>query len=76
MSNAGTCNQDIFENGKYVGMVIGGDANTIESYIQFIAETTGEPVDWHYVGGRGRVLTTGDVEKVKAALGNYLLQLY
>ncbi len=76
MSNAGTCNQDIYENGKYAGMIAGGDADVIESYVKFIAEKTGEPVDWHYCGGRARILTTGDVQTVRSALNDYLLQIY
>ena len=68
MADAGKCDTDIFDNGVVVGIVTGADAHTIEAYVKCCAERSGQPMDWHYVDGRARVLTTGDLVRAKQAL--------
>lgn len=75
MANEGKCDQDIYQNGEHVGIVVGGDANVIEAFVKCAVEKSGQPMDWHYVGGRANVLTTGDVGKAKKALRDYQLQV-
>lgn len=76
MNSPTPCNIDIFENGKLVGIIYDGSSHAIDVYIKYIAKITDEPVDWHYCGGRGRILTTGNVEKVKEALISNMPKLY
>jgi len=59
------CDPEIYRDGKCVALIAGGSAKEIESFVKEVALVTGEPIDWHYVAGRARVLTTGDVVKVR-----------
>jgi len=67
-TNPCDCDPDILKSGRCVAVVTGGDANVIERFVKQIAGATGEPVDWHYVGGRAVVLATGDRDKVRAEI--------
>lgn len=51
-----------------VAMVVGGGSNFIERWVQEVAELSGQPVDWHFCGGRAMVLALGDLGKVSEAL--------
>ncbi len=53
------CDPDIFEHGTPV-VVLDGSSNAIERWVKMVAATAGAAVDWHYVGGRARVLHLGD----------------
>ena len=75
MADAGKCNEEIYEKGQYVGTVTGGDAFTIEAFVKCVSEATGVRMDWHYVGGRGRVLAIGDVDKARRGLLNSALRV-
>jgi hypothetical protein len=70
MADAGECDKEIFEKGEYVGTVTGGDAFVIEAFVKCVAEATGVQMDWHYFGGRGRVLAIGDIEKIRPEHGS------
>lgn len=76
MADAGECNKEIYEKGQYVGTVTGADAFTIEAFVKCVAEATGVRMDWHYVGGRGRVLAIGDVEKARRGLLNSAMRVH
>lgn len=62
------CNRDIYKNGVQVAVLHGASARLIERFVREVAEYSEQPVDWHYVGGRARVLTTGDCERVRLAI--------
>jgi hypothetical protein len=62
------CNPEIYEKGTCVAVITEGTARLIERFVREVAEYSGQPVDWHYMGGRGRVLTTGDAEKVRQTI--------
>jgi len=66
------CNAKIYENGKHVCWLAGANADVIESIVQYAAKRSGFPVDWHYVAGRGNVLTTGDPEVVLKTIQYFL----
>jgi hypothetical protein len=66
------CNPDIFENGRAVFMTHSIPSNAMEHWVKMVAERSGEPVDWHFAGGRAVVLTTGDVRTVRAAIKTLL----
>ena len=63
------CAQDIYDNGVLVFQThsIGG-SNAIERWVRSIAESSGQPVDWHFAGGRVCVLACGDLARVRAAM--------
>ena len=64
------CRQDLYDHGETVA-VIGdtGGSNRFERLIQAASRRAGVPIDWHFVGGRARVLALpGDVVKAKEAL--------
>lgn len=63
------CDAEIFQSGKCVAMISGGSARFIDRFVKEVAESSGEKVDWHCVGGVGRVLTlASDVAKVQEAI--------
>lgn len=63
-----TCDENIYKNGTCVGIMIGHSKAEIEDFVKSIADETQQPVDWHYAGGRARILTTGDTRVVRHAL--------
>lgn len=70
------CDKEIYHNGETVTIIWGGSAKLIDRFIKELAEYSGEPVDWHFVGGRAVVLTTGNMEKVKKALNELRFFFY
>jgi|CXWK01.1.fsa_nt_gi hypothetical protein len=63
------CSQDIYRNGVLVFMTHGiGGSNAIERWVKSIAKASGQPVDWHFAGGRVCVLALGDLAKVREAV--------
>lgn len=68
MSDLEPCDTDIYENGECVFITHTIRSPQIEEFVVKVREESGEPVDWHFAGGRARVLTTGDVSKVRDTL--------
>ena len=70
MSNAipPPCSDDIFQNGTPVWQTDTIRSFNLESWVKKIAAASGQPVDWHFAGGRAIVLALGDLDKVRAAL--------
>lgn len=62
------CDPNIFENGSRVFMTHSIPSNAMEKWVKLVAKKSKQPVDWHFVGGRAVVLTTGNVERVRAAI--------
>jgi hypothetical protein len=62
------CNQDIFDNGEVVFVTSTIPSNAMEGWVKKVAEYSGQPVDWHFAGGRAVVLALGDIEKVHEAI--------
>lgn len=63
------CAQDIYDSGTLVFQThsIGG-SNAIERWVQSVAKASGQPVDWHFAGGRVCVLALGDLDRVRDAM--------
>lgn len=59
------CKDVFMQTGQQVVTMWGGSAKLIERFVRELSELSGQPVDWHYVGGRAVVLTTGHLTKVK-----------
>lgn len=62
------CDPDIFNNGTPICVIVGVSSNRMERFIQGVAVSTGERVDWHFVGGRAVVKVLGDTAKVRASI--------
>jgi hypothetical protein len=62
------CDQDIFNNGEAVCVIAGVSSNRMETFIQSVAVSTGERVDWHFAGGRAVVKVLGDATKVRESI--------
>lgn len=62
------CESDIFKNGECVFVTSTIPSNAMEGWVKHVAEISGQRVDWHFVGGRARVLALGDIEKVKLTI--------
>lgn len=60
------CAPDIFANGVPVAVIADRKADAIEEIVLLASATIGIRADWHYVGGRARVLALGDdVERAR-----------
>jgi hypothetical protein len=57
---ADQCDPQIYEKGTPICIIAGPKAADIESWVQQIAQTTEQKVDWHFVGGRAVVKYLGD----------------
>ena len=62
------CDDKIFKNGKCVLITHSIPSNAMEGWVKKVAEKSGQPVDWHFCGGRARVLALGDIDKVHKAI--------
>ncbi len=61
------CKPDIFKNGHSI-VVLDGCSYRVEQWVKAVAKESGQPVDWHYTGGRANVLYLGDYDKIQAAI--------
>jgi hypothetical protein len=75
-SDLASCDTKIFKTGKQVAIIAGGSAKLIDRFVRELAEYCDQPVDWHYVGGRGVILTTGNVTLVRNAMRELQLQVH
>ena len=64
------CNSDLFENGVQIALIGDcGGSNHFEQLIQAASRRAGVPIDWHFAGGRARVLAyEKDAEKAEEAM--------
>lgn len=61
------CDPKILKEGEQVFVTDTIPSNAMEGWVKQIAEQSGQPVDWHYAGGRAEVLALGNIERVKVA---------
>lgn len=62
------CDPSIFQNGTVVMMSHSIPSAKVETWVKSVARKSGQPVDWHFFGGRIRVLALGDLDKVREAI--------
>jgi hypothetical protein len=62
------CDPELFTDGTCVAILAGGSAHLIQRFVKEVAELSGQKVDWHYAGGRARVLASGDLPLVVSAI--------
>ncbi len=61
------CDPEIYKNGKTI-CTIDGPSNAVEQFVKAVAARSEARVDWHYVGGRAKVLHLGDEASRQCAL--------
>lgn len=66
------CNRDIYENGTLVMITHTIPAQQIEKWVKKVAAASGQPVDWHFVGGRAVISALGDIAKVREVIKQLL----
>jgi hypothetical protein len=54
------CNTDLYEDGVCIAMYATYGSNHFNLLIEKVANESGRKVDWHYFGGRARVLTMAE----------------
>ncbi len=62
------CDPEILLKGKRVFVTDTIPSNAMEGWVKQVAQSSGQPADWHFVGGRAEVLALGDIERVKIAI--------
>ena len=62
------CNEKIFKKGISVFITHSIPSNAMEGWVKKVAAKSGQPVDWHFCGGRANVLALGDLSKVHEAI--------
>ena len=62
------CDPKIFKNGKTVFVTHTIPSNAMEGWVKKVAAMSGQPVDWHFAGGRAVILALGDLPKVMTAI--------
>lgn len=66
--NPQRCHPDIFKNGHMVFLTHTLGTDGMNEWIKALRETSGQPIDWHFAGGRARVLALGDIDEVRKAI--------
>lgn len=66
------CDTNIFENGSLVMVTAGIPSVQLEPWVKKIAAKSGQPVDWHFAGGRAQILALGDLQQVYNAVNELL----
>jgi len=54
------CNSKVFKKGVCIAVLGDESSKAVERACQDVTKAMGVPTDWHYAGGRPRVLTLGD----------------
>lgn len=62
------CDPEIFQHGTVIFITHTIPSNAMEGWVRKVAEASGQPVDWHFVGGRACVRALGDLQAVRAAI--------
>ncbi len=64
------CDRELWEHGEHIATIIDLDSKTIQDIVKSAAKSSGQRIDWHYVGGRACVRAMGDLDSAR----NYLQQ--
>ncbi len=66
------CDPEIYKSGEVVFVTNTIPSNAMEQWVRAVAKESGQPVDWHFVGGRAVVLALGNTLRVKVAIRTLL----
>ena len=61
------CDDEIYQHGKTVAVILDIETKVANAWCLGVAQSSGQKVDWYYVGGRCVVRAMGDLAKVDAA---------
>ncbi len=64
--NPDRCDSEIYEHGEQL-MALDAPKREANRWVAEVANRSGQRVDWHYVGGRVRVIYIGDAKAVEDA---------
>lgn len=62
------CDPKIMREGTHVFTTDSISSNRMERWVKEVAAKSGQPVDWHFFGGRAAVRALGDIGKVQSAI--------
>lgn len=62
------CNHDVFTRGEVMFVTDGISSNRMEQWVREVAKLSGQPVDWHFAGGRAVVKALGHTGSVRTAM--------
>lgn len=62
------CNPEIYSDGTLVMMTHSIGSQDMERWVKKVARKSGQPVDWHFAGGRACIKALGDLDKVREAI--------
>lgn len=62
------CDRKLWENGEHIATIIDLKSEQIEEIVKSAAESSGQRIDWHYVGGRAAVRALGDLDSARRYL--------
>lgn len=66
------CNDRIYKHGTVVMVTHTIPNNAMEGWVKKVATESGQPVDWHFFGGRACIKALGDLAKVREAIRKLL----
>lgn len=67
MSNQ-ECDPEVYQKGEVVFITHTIPSAKLEPWVRAIAKTSGQKVDWHYIGVRAVVRALGDLDRVRGAI--------
>lgn len=59
---------DIQENGVCIGVLANLPGEIIDVITNHMAKVSGQPVDWYWLAGHARIVTTGNAREVQQTL--------
>ncbi len=62
------CNHELWNSGEHIATIWDVKSKDIEKIVKTASRKSGQPIDWHFVGGRATVRAAGDLDKAR----NYL----
>jgi hypothetical protein len=66
------CDREVFDKGEQVFLTDSIPSNAMERWVKAVAVLSGQRVDWHFGGGRARVLALGDLAAARTAIADLL----
>ena len=66
--NLPECDGELWKRGEHIATIIDLKPETIEDVVKSAAKSSGQRIDWHYVGGRACVRALGDLNSARNSL--------
>ena len=62
------CDKKVYRKGEHIATIIDLKPSRIEEIVKTAAKSSGQRIDWHYVGGRACVKALGDLNAARTYL--------